>query len=37
MQGLCKECLEDVRALKGVFRVYFVLDTAQLELNSGRV
>jgi len=35
--GLFRGCLEGVRGYQGVPRVYFVSETAQVELNSGRV
>jgi hypothetical protein len=42
--GVCRGCLGDVyevlrglRGDQGVFRVYFVSETAQVELKSGRV
>jgi len=34
---LFKGCLGDVRRFWGVCRVYFVTETAQVELKSGRV
>ena len=34
---LFKGCLGGVRGYEGVFRVYIVSETAQLELKSGRV
>ena len=37
VQGLLKGCLGGVRGYEGVSRVYFVSETAQVELKSGRV
>jgi len=36
-EGLFKGCIGDVEGHTGMFRVYFVLKTAQVELKSGRV
>jgi len=37
IQGLCRGCLGGVRGYQGVSGVYFVSETAQVELKSGRV
>jgi hypothetical protein len=36
IQGLFMGCLRDVMGYQGVLRVYFVPDTAQVEVRSGR-
>jgi hypothetical protein len=43
-RGACRDCLGGVKEVsggikeyQGVFRVYFVSETAQVELRSGRV
>ena len=37
VQRLFRGCLRDVKRYQGVLRVYFVSETAQVELKSGRV
>ena len=35
--GGAEEVIGGIKEYQGVFRVYFVSETAQVELNSGRV
>ena len=37
IEGLFRGCLVALRGYSGVFRVYFVLERAQVEPKSGRV
>ena len=36
-RGVIGRCQGVLRSFRGVFRVYFVSETAQVELKSGRV